>query len=67
MRSYPNHDEETEPTGRGRSPLLVGVIVVGVVVLMVVLHLAGVLGPAAISLCATRQGPKGTTARRLPR
>lgn len=45
MRSYPDHDEETEPTGRGRPPLLVGVIVVGVVVLMVVLHLTGILGP----------------------
>ncbi len=47
MRSYPDDDEETEPTSRSRPPLLLGVIVLGVVVLMVVLHLAGVLGPGS--------------------
>jgi len=47
MRSYPDHDEETEPTGRRRPLLLLGVIVIAAVVLMVVLHLAGVLGPGS--------------------
>ncbi len=47
MPSYPDHDEGTEPTSRRRAPLLLGVIIVGVVVLMVVLHLAGVFGPGS--------------------
>ncbi|MGI8715958.1 MAG: hypothetical protein ACR2NR_22815 [Solirubrobacteraceae bacterium] len=47
MLSYPDRDEDTEPTRRSRPPLLLGVIIVAVVVLMVVLHLAGVLGPSS--------------------
>jgi len=47
MRSYPDHDEETEPNHRSRPPPLLGVIVVAAVVLIVVFHLAGVLGPGS--------------------
>ncbi|MDQ6944988.1 MAG: hypothetical protein M3256_01665 [Actinomycetota bacterium] len=45
MESYPQHDETNEPTVRGRGPLIAVAVVVTVVLLMIVLHLTGVMGP----------------------
>ncbi|MDQ2941976.1 MAG: hypothetical protein M3R05_07290 [Chloroflexota bacterium] len=44
MRSHPEHDDETEPTGGRRGPLFAAVAIVLVVLLVIVLHLTGVIG-----------------------
>ena len=45
MERYPGHDDKTEPSARGPGPLIAVAAVVSVLLLMIVLHLTGVLGP----------------------